>query len=89
MNEVEYLEPGMDVKKYRYIYWKQTDKQKWVGYDQWQEKWEVDGWLLRKGVILTKYTNDNIEMIEYFDDIETAKEVAEFINAKRGNWDAR
>lgn len=73
----------------RYIKWGQVSRDRWVGYDQWNEKWEVDGWSLKKGAMITKTVGNRIEITEYFGDIETAKLLAELINEKRGNWNDR
>jgi hypothetical protein len=71
----------------RYIKWHQTNKQRWVGHDQWREKWVVDGWTLKKGVMLTREeTNGDITITEFFDDKDTAMDIAEFINDNRGEW---
>lgn len=70
----------------RWIDWKQIDKQKYVGYDQWDEKWVVDGWTLRKGAILTKTDGDEITISEFFDSCQIAMDVADYINENRGEW---
>lgn len=66
----------------RWIEWHQTDRREWVGYDQWDEKWVIDGWSLKRKVLLLK--DDTIS--ESFPDEETAMEVAEFINDNRVKW---
>lgn len=74
----------------RFITWGMVSSEHFVGYDQWGEKWDVDGRTLNNGAaMLMKKDGPNAEIIEFFPNIGDAKEAAEYINQKRGNWHER